>query len=206
MSRIYKATVQAHAPDGSLVQPGFHYKVDVPGGGSEPPANDVADSIWSKWGTAFLAACTDQTHVDSLVVTEMVVPPDIGAAGAHSVNANGTMSIADTDLPAGLVPILNIHSDTRSRSARGYTVMPCPYGVTKLHLGKWSSAFLSALGTLTALLDDTITMGGTFPPTLVPVVYSRARHLRDDEPFAFNVNTVVANATPHWRRSRMTVP
>ena len=203
---IVRATVMAHAPDGSLVQPSIHYHLVPPPLGSEPNLSDVADGIWGHWGAAFLATVSDQTHVDSLVVTQQVVPPEVGAAGEHAVNANGTMSISDTDLPAGLVPILNVHTNTRSRSARGYMVMPCPYGVTKLHLGKWSTAFLGTLNTLAALLNDPIEFGSVTPTVGTPVVYSRTRALAGTDPTTFDITNVVANATPHWRRSRMDVP
>jgi hypothetical protein len=205
MSRIYRATIRCHK-GGILIEPSLHYKVDVPAGGSEPPPNDVAGDIWGHIGAAFKENTPTDVSIDELVVTERVIPPDIGAAGSFVIALAGTLPAAANDLPVGLVPVINIHSAVSSRSARGWVHLPSPQRSDYCQLNTWSSTYQTLLGAFCSDANDSFDMGGVFPPTLVPVVYSRTRHLRGEDPFSFDVTTMTVNPTPKWLRSRMTAP
>jgi len=126
VSRVYRATIQC-VDSGILVYPSFHYQTDLTAVQSEPDPSDVAAGIWGHIGTAFTACCPSRLTINQLVVTEQTVPPALGVAGDHTIATAGTLASSGTDtMPTGLCPILNLHSNTRSRSARGWTFMPTP--------------------------------------------------------------------------------
>lgn len=206
MSSVYRIAIKAHVNDGTLLMPSFHYKEDVPAGGSANDEATIATNVWTKIGSAFLACLPTRDTVDSIEALEEVVAPAIGGAGSHTVNQAGTLSGSGDSCPEGNVPVLNFHTNTRSRSARGWTHMPSPHWSSMISNNAWSGSALTALNALCALLDDTITEGGTFPCTLVPVVYSRTRAQRAETPFAFDVTSVTLNPRVHWLKSRMTTP
>jgi hypothetical protein len=206
VSRIYRATIKATYGDNALAMPSFHYQTDVPPLGDEPDPQDVADALWSHWGSAALAALGD-VHVASLLVTEEVLPPDIGVAGEHTVNLNGTMAAGTgTAAPDGLTVVLNRHTGTRSRSSRGWTLWPGPSNNSYLNHNVYTAGALAAYNALAALLDDSMDLGSITPTHLNPVVYSKTRRQREEEPWTFRVTSVTVNSVPHWLRSRMTVP
>ena len=84
--------------------------------------------------------------------------------------------------------------------------MPSPHWSDFVSNNVWSGSGLTALNALAAVLDDSITESGTFPCTLVPVVYSRTRAQRAETPFSFDVSSVTLNPRVHWLKSRMTTP
>lgn len=206
MSSVYRVAIQAHVNDGTLLMPSLHYKEDVPAGGSANDEATIAANVWAHIGPAFLACIPTRDTVDSIEALEEVVPPAIGGAGTHTVNQTGTLSGTGDSMPEGNVPILNFHTNTRSRSARGWMHMPSPHWSDYVSGNVWGGAGLTALNALAALLDDSITEGGAFPCTLVPVVYSRTRAVRAETPFAFDVTSVTLNPRVHWLKSRMSVP
>lgn len=207
MARTYRATIQAHmVSDGALIMPSFHYQTDVPTGGSEPDPNDVADGIWGHVGASYTGHVLDTAHIDELVVSEQTVPPAIGVAGSHTINVPGLASSYSGDMPRALCPLVNLHTGTRSRSARGWTFLPPITAVAELSSGKWTSAFLTTFGALAALFADSLTLGSLFPTTLNPVVYSRKRHLEGATPYTFKLTSTSINPEPAWLRSRLTAP
>lgn len=206
MSSIYRIAIQAHVNDGTLLMPSLHYKEDVPAGGSANDEATIAANVWAHIGSAFLACMPTRDTVDSVEALEEVVPPAIGGAGSHPVNQNGTLAGSGDSMPEGCVPVLNFHTNTRSRSARGWMHMPSPHWADGVSNNVWSGSTLTALNALCDLLDDSITESGTFPCTLVPVVYSRTRAQRSEVPFSFDVSSVSLNPRVHWLKSRMSVP
>jgi hypothetical protein len=206
MSRIYRAVFSCTGTDGALMEPSVHYQTDVPLGGDEPDPSDVATGIWGHVGTTFLGCFSSYVTCHELVVLEETLPPDIGVAGAHAVGLNGTMSGSGDSLPAGVCPLLNIHTDTRSRSARGWTHMPYLQWADRCGHSAWDSAALSALQAFANLLADTIDLGSLIITHLNPVVYSRTRRTRAESPWTFKVTNVHANPAPKYLRSRTTSP
>lgn len=207
MARTYRATIKGHVvSDGALVEPSLHYQTDVALAGSEPDPGDVADAIWSHIGGGFLSLTSTQIRIDELVVLEQTVPPLIGVAGAHTINQLGTQSAYAGELPRALCPILNFHTDTRSRSARGWTFMPQITAAAYYSGGLWSAAFQTSMNDFAALLDDSMDLGAINPTHLNPVVYSRTRHLRGQDPYTFRVKTVKVNPRPGYLRSRLSAP
>ena len=206
MARVYRATVEGHYADGTIVRPSVHYQTDVPALGDEPAPNDIADAIWSHIGTAWHNCSSSDVRYDQLVVSEQTVPPAVGVAGVHAINANGTNGLGSGNEPQGRVASVNLHTGTRSRSARGHFCMPPPLSATALSNGSWVGSYMTTLGALAALLDDSFDVGSVVITHVNPVVYSRTRALRGQDPFTFRVTGASANPRPHWLRSRMTSP
>lgn len=206
MARTYKCTWKCTAADGTLVEPGMHYQTDVATGGSEPDPNDVAEAIRSHLGASFSAITPASVFITSLDIRELVIPPDIGAAGTAPHNLAGAAGDGDNKLPKGLVPIIQFKTATASRSARGYTVPSDPHDGGTLAAGVWTSAYQALLQAYANKLVDVLSVGTLFPTAIRPVCYSRTRHVLDADPWTFDLTAAVAKATPHWRRSRMTNP
>lgn len=207
MSRIYRCTVKAHFSSGILVEPSVHYQTDLSLGGDEPDPDDVATGIWDHIGSAWLNTAASGLHFDELIVAEQVVPPALGAAGSHTIDTGGTSSLTSgDDMPTGIVAIVNVHTNTRSRNSRGHFCLSPP-AVSGVHAAQgWTSGYTTAVNSLCALLDDVITIGSIITTDLRPVVYSRTRHLNNTAPWTFPVSSATLNPTCHWLRSRMTSP
>lgn len=207
MARTYRCTLQAHYSDGTLVEPSLHYQTDLPDLGDEPDPSDVATGIWGHLGAEWQESCPTYVHIDSLVVTEMVVPPLIGVGGEHVVNADGTGSAGAEDLPRELVPLVNVHTDTRSRSARGNLRLAGVGDKSKIIARTFQAAYVTAVYTpFINKIPDEIDLGSLVITRLNPVVYSRTRHLRGETPYTFRVVGASLNPKPKWLRSRGTSP
>lgn len=207
MARVYRATFHCSYADGTLVQPSIHYQTDVPTGGDEPAAADVANGVWGN--LHFWLAGNTPTTIDihEVVVTEQVLPPDIGAQAAHGAPGEaGTLSPGDDDLPRGLVPLINIHTDTASRSARGWMFLASPGDSTFLVDGAWDPSYVASLQGFADQLDNSFDLGSLFPTHVNPVVYSRKRHKLGQEPYTFRITSALANPRPHWLRRRLSSP
>jgi len=207
VSRVYRCTFQCTYGDGTLVQPSFHYQTDVPPLGDEPDPDDVASGLYDLIGAAFVHTCPGQVTVNDLVCAEQTVPPAIGVVGTHHIGLTGTTGSSIDDAPRALVPLINIHTGTRSRSSRGHTFLASPGDLTKISSRQWTSAFMSAIYTpFAALLDDSFDLGSITPTHVNPVIYSRTRHLAGSSPYTFRVTSAVVNPRPTWLRSRLSSP
>jgi hypothetical protein len=145
--------------------------------------------------------------LDELVVTQEVLPPTLGIAGSHTVNAAGTgAGGTGTQLPDGLTLTIDLHTGTRSRSARGWMLWPGPSNSSFVSHNAYTSAWLSVVQNFANLLPDAITLGSTLPTTLNPVIYSRTRALRGESPTTFRTTAATLKTQPGWLRSRMTTP
>jgi hypothetical protein len=205
LSRIYKAVFKCHA--GSiLIEPSVHYQTDVGLGGDEPDPNDVATGIWNHLSAGFLENTPTDVGVDELVVTEQVLPPAIGVQGLHAIGLSGTLPAGGNKLPEGLVPLINIKTATASRSARGWTHLPSPQRSDYCNGNLWTSTYITLLGAFCADFIQSFNIGSVNPTGLNPIVYSRTRHQRDQDPWTFRVVSATPNAEPKWLRSRMTAP
>lgn len=206
MARTYRATFECVFSGGILIEPSLHYQTDVPTGGDEPDPSDVASGIWTSVGTVFRAITSDYIQINDLVVTEQTIPPALGVAGVHHVGLPGLLAHGGNDLPTGLCPVVNIHSGTRSRSARGWMHPGPPVDHPNCDGNQWATTYQTLLDNFAAQLNATFSLGSLFPTTVNPVVYSRTRHLRLETPYTFQVTGATANKTPKWLRSRMTTP
>jgi len=206
VARVYRLTFQCTGANAELIQPSLHYQTDVPPAGDEPDPNDVAAGVWGVLGTQFLACFHNEVNVHDLVALEETLPPAIGVAGLHHVGLAGTLTGAGDWLPEGLVPLINIHTDTRSRSARGWVHMPNPRYSNFISNNVWSGGVNTALDAFAAKLDDSFDLGAVFPTHVNPVVYSRTRRSRGEDPFTFRVTGATARRTVAFLRSRMTTP
>jgi hypothetical protein len=206
MARTYRATVKAHYGNGILIEPSLHYQTDLSFIGDEPDPSDVAGGIWTLIGTAFLACCHSTIHVDELIVAEEVLKPDLGAAGSHIVNQDGTFSSGSSTIPHALAAVVNLHTATRSKSARGWCMMPSPLVAAALATDLWTGTYLTALQTLAALLDNSFDMGTIDITHVNPVVYSGTRRKRGEEPWTFRVTSSTVNPQTRWLKSRLSNP
>lgn len=206
MARTYRATINCTHIIGPKFAPTLHYQTDVPTGGGEPDPNDVASGIWGVIATAIRNVASDWVTFDNLVVGEEVLPPDIGVSGIDVLNVPGLIAHGDAKIPTGASPLINLHTGTRSRSARGWTHPPGPTNSGELNGQDWIAGYLTLLDNLAAVLSDSFSLGSLFPTTVNPVVYSRKRHVALETPYTFKVTGATTNAQVKWLRSRMTSP
>lgn len=207
MARTYRATVKMHGTsDGVLMQPSWHYQTDVATGQSEPAPNDVADGIWSLISADWRSLTPTNVVIDELVVVEQVVPGDVPTAGVKTINLAGLASSYIGENPRELCPLFNLHTATRSRSARGWFHFASITASTLLNGGNWTSGFLASLGNIAAKMDDSFDLGVAFPTHVNPVVYSRKRHILGQTPYTFRVTSATVNPHPAWLRSRRRSP
>jgi hypothetical protein len=123
------------------------------------------------------------------------------------VGLNGTLAGGTGDnLPDGISSIINTHTGTRSRSSRGWLFMPGPGKSSWIAGNAWSSAYRAQLEAWAAGLSTVISLGGTLPSHLNPVVYSRTRRSRATPPWTFQITSATLGIQPRWLRSRMDTP
>jgi len=209
MARTYKATIRCRDDSGILIQPSLHYQTDVSVVGSEPDPNDVAAGIWAIIRDHFIGATPLDVTIDELVVGEEVLKPAIGASGSHPINVQGSFSTSGDRMPNACVAVLNRHTATRSRSARGWLMMPGGILADQQANGLWHTDggyWTAWLVPLAALLDNSFDLGSVDPTHVNPVVYSRTRHQRGDSPYTFRVTNATANPQVRWLKSRLTIP
>jgi hypothetical protein len=206
VAKIYRCTFKCSYSDGTLVQPSIHVLTDVPTAGSEPNPSDISDGVWGNLEFYFKPCCPTTVTIHELVATECVIPPAIADEGHTVIETAGTGSVGDGDLPRELVALLNIHTNTASRSARGWMFLPSPGDAGALVDGGWHTDYQTKYGDLAGQLDLSFTLGSLFPSTVNTVVYSRQRHLRGLEPHAFRVTSATLNPRPKWLRSRGSTP
>jgi hypothetical protein len=121
----------------------------------------------------------------------------------------GLYPLAGGKLSHALVPVINFHTATRSRSARGWQMLAGPRREADCAGDNWdqTTAYWSALQSYAALLEDHLTY--TVAPIgtiLRPVVYSRKRHHANTSPWTFDVTSATVNPQSRWLKSRLTSP
>jgi hypothetical protein len=70
----------------------------------------------------------------------------------------------------------------------------------------WISGYQTKLAAFAAVLDDSFNLGTIDITHVNPVVYSRTRHQRGEDPHAFRVTSATANTKAHWLKTRMSTP
>jgi hypothetical protein len=184
-----------------------HYQTDVPAGGSEPDVQDVANDIWNQLGTPLKECLSVDITIDELVVVEQVLKPDIGVSAAVAVGAPGFVTIPDTVLPHELVPLINFHTATASRSARGHIFMGSFLSqITLAAGGVWSASIMGLLQGFANACRASFDLGSLQITHVNPVIYSRTRHQRGQDPYTFRLTGATVKPRPTWLRSRATTP
>jgi hypothetical protein len=209
MARTYRATFKCEDLDnGSLIQPSLHYQTDLATGGDEPDPSDVAEGIWELLGVQFLNLTSTRIRCIGLLVRSEEIPASgiLPVEAFRNVSSAGVLAVTEGDLPRELVGLVNIHTATSSRSARGYMTLPGPYSEGYLTGKNWAGAYATAGNAFAALLDNSFSLGAIQAADVHPVVYSRTRRLRNFVPYTFRVVGATFNTRPHWRRSRGTSP
>lgn len=207
VSRVYRCTFRGSFSNGALAMPSVHYQTDLPDLGSEPDPADVAQGVWNLLGTAFLACCHTSYTVTSVDAVEEVLKPDVAAGGSYPIVAGGGMLSGTAGLSHAQAAVIDLHTETRSRSARGWLKMPSPLVNTNLSGDTWHSGYVALLQSFAALLDNSFDIGDPpFNTHVNPMVYSRTRRKRAEEPWVFRVKTATVNPQARWQRSRLSVP
>jgi hypothetical protein len=208
MALTYRCTVLASYADGTLVEPSMHYLTDVPTGGDEPAADDVASGFWGVVGTAFLAALPTWVTVHSVEAREEVEHPgvDVPAVGQHNVGSAGGLAATGENLPRALCPWIKLTTGQAIRSARGGFHMASPGEIDYVSNRLFISSFMSKLNDLAAVCDNSFDLGSVFVTHVNPVIYSRTRRARGESTFTFKVTGAQASNVPRYLRSRDTSP
>lgn len=207
MARVYKCTIHATHSNGTLVQPSCHYQTDVGDIGSEPNPDDVARLFWQHIATPYLTIQPTALTVHELIVTEEVLKPAIGVVGAHLVGLTGFSATGADATPLALVPLVNLHTQTHSRSARGWQFLGSLQNATHLDAGgNWEATTVAAIQDYANKLAESFGVGDVNVTTCKPVIYSRTRHQRGQSPFVFPVSSAIVNPRPTWLRSRRSSP
>lgn len=166
----------------------------------------MAHDIWIHLGVQFVACFPASITVHELVVSEQVLKPDIGVVGAVALNSSGTLAGSGDAMPTGLVPLVNLHTNVHSKSARGWLHLPSPVFSEFVNRNDWKAAYKDAVAGLLELIPTGFDMGTFLPTHVNPVVYSRTRHTRGQSPYTFHLSNATLNSQPHWLRSRMDIP
>lgn len=208
MSTVWKAAFLWH--HGSMSgSTGFHYQTDLEPGESEPPGDQVADELDTKLTSGFRGCCLSAIVIDKIYVhSEELRGGDIPRSGQHLIAASGTLGGAnDGRLDDQMYPIIDRYSEAATRSGRGWSAMP-PILNSAAMGGDGliaPSGFLGlALTSFEALLDDDIshTTVGVLRWKLHPVIYSKTRRTREQDPWTFRVSRAQHALRPHWLRTR----
>lgn len=212
MAKIYRCSYVTYDNSGTQYVNTFHYQTDLNSpDDDEPDISDVAGAVDSHLRTYYLACVPVSLTTSSLESREELPKgsPDIPSAFSISINTPGTLVNANSFLPVAQASIISIKSAAAIRSGRGYVAMPSPRDSTYMASGgtlAQSGTYWNALTAFAARLDDSLSVGTISPVTVWPVVYSRTRHQRGVEPWAFHVTEATPKRYPKWRRSRTTAP
>jgi hypothetical protein len=120
----------------------------------------------------------------------------------------GVGAVVGDKLPIEACVWVALRTGVASRSSRGGFHLPPVLDPAQLDgNGRWSSSLLASadMVTLAGKLNDTFTdVIGTLD--LIPVVYSRTRRARGQEPWTFNIIDANFSSRVRWLRRRGTAP
>jgi hypothetical protein len=208
--KTWRYTWRGHFSDGVQTSNSLHF-VSQPGALEDDPS---AEAVLNKVDDALSAAYYDCQSVEwnseTIVVSECLPSSSSDIPAGHVKDVTGTSGPHGSGthhLPEALCAIISLQTGVPRRWARGYIALPSIVGSDFLDTdGQWSGSYATSLATFAALLDDDYDFGGTFPVSLIPVVYSRTRHNLGLDPHFAQVQAGVVKDSPRWRRSRLTAP
>jgi hypothetical protein len=211
VAKVWRISFESFNDNGVEIINTLHYQTDLGSLETEPSGSNVVDAVHDHLTTAYRACLPTTYTLNSLEAREEVMPSsgDVPASGTKTVQLPGTVTVTGGIIPDAMCAIVKLRTDAAIRSARGYLAMP--NGRSSIILGtdlRWATAggWWTGLTAFAALLDDSFDTGGVGAVTLNPVVYSRTRRARQQEPYAFPVVEAVVTREPRWRRSRTTAP
>lgn len=189
---------------GTIIVNTVHFQLAALTSGQDP--NTLANEIYSRFGTAYRGVLGDNDKLLDLTVTYEPTSTEYPSQGVKNVNANGTRSIGDAILSAGLCQLLTLKTDTPKRYARGRLFLPPAYVDAAADAnGTWktSNAYWTTATTLAALMIASWTTGDN---TYTPVIYSqRQRALGESDP-SYPITSYVQQPAQHFLRSRTNAP
>lgn len=206
---IYAFTYQSTSSGGVIYDNTLHYVTQPPLEGSEPAAADVLSVIDTALRTSYKACLNTQVTLLSATLSERVQPGsgDVPVGAALEIGDAGTGPTYDGKVSPALCCIIQLKTGVPLRSARGYLAMPSPEASTAMaSSSKFTGTYLTGLDAFAAKLDDDYEIGTVSVTSVIPVVYSRTRHARGQNPPWFQVEAGVVRNAQRWRRSRLSVP
>ena len=206
MAFIYHAVFHATYDDGTLALPGLHYQTDLPALGDEPDPHDIAVELAEHLGFAFLDLLPTNARWDSLELTQIPDPGEVGIAASAPQGSPGQLDAGQADLPKGVVAVISKKTSQASRSARGHIVLPSPLNEAYLDNGNWTGVYIDKLDNFAGLLSDSLEIGSLIDSFIRPVVFSRTRQLAARVPYTFPVTGAVPRIKATWLRSRQSSP
>jgi hypothetical protein len=210
VGKIWRMSWKGHYDAGPSIVSSLHFVTQPAALLSDASADAVLDVLNTALTGAYLDMLPTAYVLDIAEVSEILSPTDLTTVPDGAVitpDDPGTLAFADEKLPFGLTMIVSIRTGVARRWARGYMAVPSPLNSGYLDDGgQWQGEFLSVCSAFADLLDDDYETGFGDSNSIIPVIYSRTRHVDPDlTPWA-QVQGAVARTTPSWRRSRMTTP
>jgi len=188
-----------------------HDTADSP---SAAELKDMLDSAWmSDLVTAYQGLMSGDGTIDGVLARGISDPADPSYIPPEAFKAFSSVGVlgGGTDAPTAISPLLKINTDSAQRSAHGHVFLPYRGTLsTDSNNNNWDTAasfWTSSLaGIVTQLNKVLYTAGGGHASGAVTdidlVVYSRARHILAETPFAFRATAVTRSPKVRYLRSR----
>lgn len=180
--------------------------------GTQASADSVRDALHTALTTKYKALLTNQATLLSLMVREETAPGSgaIPEESLQSINAAGTYSPSNSNLPMSVTMLAKISTNAAVRSGHGRIFFPSPQSSGTLGSGVWALGADGYYLAVKAWLDEYMLNHALLTPftdfSVKPVVYSRTRRARGDANYYFGVTGYSIRPEPHWLRSRATAP
>ena len=206
MANIYRVSYELNV-NSQIMASTFHYQTDVSVSGSEPSTADVLDGVDSLLTTAYRAMLPTPYQLTQLKLRQEVTPGsgDVPLSRVKVKNVAGTLAVSPQDLPVSVCGLISRTTDAAIRAGRGHVFTPPIRSSSYLSGGALltSGALWTAMQAFAALLDDSFDLGAVNPTHVNPVIYSRARNARGQDPFTFEVTGAAASSRVRWLDSRV---
>lgn len=212
---IIRCAIESAGSNGVLYINTLHYRLegDTAFATNEPTVADVCSEVFNKLGAAYRALLYGDRHLNRIVGRTEVQTwlGEVASAGEFVSGAAGTLIGGDGKLPNPLSAVVDLHTDVASRSSRGWLMLPGSVNSADMDgSGKWSAAgdYRTACVAFANLLDDNIQhdVAGVHAWHLQPVIYSRTRRKRGQDPYYFFVHSAIVKQDPRWVNRRRTSP
>jgi hypothetical protein len=125
------------------------------------------------------------------------------------VNVSGLNSAGSAELGPSLCALVSLKTDAAIRSGHGWMFLPPPFNINVLDTNfSWDDTndFWIRWQALADLIPDSFDQSGVDARTYTPIVYSRTRHRRGQDPYYFTIQDAILKTRPAFLRSRLTSP
>lgn len=218
MAKIYRLEVSGVQQElAVLFMSTMHYQTDVPLAGSEPSVDTVLTQLQQHYSTSGtgLQVWRNATYSDckltKIAVREEVDPSgdDVPAEAAVDLDLTGNLTASPNSLPVPACAWVKFKTGNATRSGRGGTHLPPISSSSVLDsVGRIVSTsppwapYVALAAAMLDVLDDVFSSTGD----IKPIIYSRTRRARGQEPFTFDLTSATVDTNVHWLRRRQTAP